>query len=462
MPEKNYVFDTNVLIHDPKSIFRFQDNDIYIPIYVLEELDGLKNDPGQRGFSAREAIRILDDLRFSGKLDEGIQIHKDSEFLPEEMDVSKSGKLYVYVPDKKPELIAGLSSITDNAILQSALDIKNKFRDIFSESERKFTYTRRTILVTMDINLRVRAEGMGLQVAQYEFQSVDISNLDNDVLTLEVESEDIDNFYASKILEVNDADLSINKSVKLVFKDNHKKSALGRVVTIDGKTFIKKLNIPDHVLGIKPRNTEQKFAMDLLLDDNIKLVTLMGSAGTGKTLLTLSAGLMSVLEGRYDKLLISRPVMPLGKDIGFLPGDIESKLDPYMRPFYDNLDYIMMSGGVGKKYEVSYEELFENGTIQVEPITFIRGRSIPNQFIIIDESQNLSINELKAIITRCGENTKIVLTGDINQIDNPYISSSSNGLSVVAKKLKDNHMIAHLALRKGERSALATLAANEL
>jgi len=450
MPKKNYVFDTNVLIHDPKSIYRFQDNDIYIPIYVLEELDGLKNDPGERGRSARQASRSIDDVRSQGSLVNGAQIHKDTEYLPEGMDIEGSGKLFVYAPSEKVNLAISAKDSIDGAILQSALNIKGMS-------------DYRTILVTMDLNVRIRAEALGLQVAPYEFQSVDITNLGNDVITLEVESDDIDSFYSSRTLKGQHIDhLEANTSVKLVYKDNHKKSALGRVVVTDGSKAVKKLNIPDNVLGIRPRNTEQKFAIDLLLDDKIELVTLMGSAGTGKTILSLSAGLMSVLDGKYDKLLISRPIMPLGKDVGFLPGDLESKLDPYMRPFYDNLDYIMMSGGVGRKYKVSYEDLFENGTIQIEPITFIRGRSIPNQFIIIDESQNMTSHELKTVISRCGEGSKIVLTGDPGQIDNPYIDSSSNGLSVTVKKIRDEDNTGHLLLKKGERSRLANMAAEKL
>lgn len=448
MPTKNYVFDTNVLIHDPRSIYRFQDNNVYIPIYVLEELDGLKSDPGERGFSAREAVRIIDEIRLAGKLDEGIVIHKDDELLPEGMTVEQSGRLYVYSPSERPVLVSGLTNITDNAILQCALDIKK-------ESEN------RTILVTMDINLRVRAESLGLQVAQYEFQSVDITNLNNEVRKITVSSTELDVIYRTGFLEYNEEDIQLNTSC-IVRSDSTNQTALCRIKEVEGKKRLVKIKLPKHVLGIKPRNAEQAFALDLLLDEDVKLVTIMGKAGCGKTLLTLAAGLYQVVEEHiYAKMLVSRPVVPMGKDIGYLPGSMEEKMDPWMQPFYDNLDFIMMSSGSKKKYG-SMDDMFDEGTIQIEPLMSIRGRSIPNQFIIIDEAQNLTPHEIKTIITRCGENTKIVLTGDVYQIDNPYITSTSNGLSVAAKKLRDNHMVGHLALQKGERSALATLAADEL
>lgn len=465
MPKKNYVFDTNVLIHDPKSIFRFQDNDIYIPIYVLEELDGLKNDQGQRGFSAREAIRIIDDLRVAGSLKDGIVIHKNSEFLPEGMSSESSGKLYVYAPNKKPDLSCGLSNIVDNAILQSALNIKESFCTDSSPSLDK-RYSSRTILVTMDINLRVRAESMGLQVAQYEFQSVDISTLKNEIKEVSVTKDFLDEIYKSGIVYVRDLglkedDFEMNSSV-MVKALNTNTTALCRVKEDSAEKILKKIEIPRHILGLKPRNAEQNFALDLLLDEDVKLVTIMGKAGCGKTILTLAAGLYQVIDKPlYSKILISRPVMPVGRDLGFLPGTLEEKLNPWMQPFYDNLDYIMMSSGNKSEYG-NIDNMVSNGVIQIEPLMSIRGRSIPNQFIIIDEAQNLTPHEVKTIITRCGENTKIVLTGDVYQIDNPYISSSSNGLSVAAKKLRDNHMAGHIALQKGERSALATLAADEL
>lgn len=441
MPKKNYVFDTNVLIHDPTSIFRFQDNDVYIPIYVLEEIDGLKNDPGERGRAAREATRILDDFRFRGSLTQGIKIHEEEE----------SGYLRIYTPTERAELPVATGNKIDHCILQSALDIKKKNSD------------SRTILVTMDINLRVRAEAMDLQVAPYEFQSVDISNLGNKVITIDLTPNEFQDFYKTGEVELENQDIEINASVLLTCNGDLKKTALGRVKQ-NGCKVARKLRIPKHLFKITPRNMEQQFAVDLLLDDEVKLVTIMGKAGCGKTLLSLAAGLYQILEEgeKYSRMLVSRPVVPMGKDIGYLPGSIEEKLDPWMQPVYDNLDFLMMSGGAKKKYGKSYDDLFEEGLIEVEPLMYIRGRSIPNQFIIIDEAQNLTPHEVKTIITRCGVNTKIVFTGDVHQIDNPYISAKSNGLSVATKKLKDNPIVGTLELEKGERSPLANLAAEKM
>ena len=468
MPKKNYVFDTNVLIHDPKSIYRFQDNDVYIPIYVLEELDGLKNDPGERGRSARQASRAIDDIRARGSLVDGVKIHSDEEFLPEGMGPDQSGSLYVYSPPEKAQLEIAAKDSIDSCILQSALDVKEQFKsykdDDYSHESDSDNYSVRTILVTMDINVRVRAEALGLQVAPYEFQSVDVTNLGNKVITLDIKADKVDEFHKKNSIPLgSEEEFSINSSILLRNEMNHKQTALARVKHSQGISFAKKVQLPPHVCGIKPRNAEQSFALDLLLDDDIKLVTIMGKAGCGKTLLTLAAGLYQVLEKQvYSKMLVSRPVVTMGKDIGYLPGSMEEKMDPWMQPVYDNLDYLMMSASAKKQYGKSYDDLFDEGLIEIEPLMYIRGRSIPNQFIIVDEAQNLTPHEVKTIITRCGENTKIVLTGDVHQIDNPYISSSSNGLSVTAKRMKDNHMVGHLALEKGERSALATLAADTL
>jgi PhoH-like ATPase len=219
------------------------------------------------------------------------------------------------------------------------------------------------------------------------------------------------------------------------------------------------------VMGVRPRNREQAFALDLLLDDTIRLVTLIGKAGTGKTLLALAAGLKRTTEDNaYSRLLVSRPIMPLGRDLGFLPGDVDEKLNPWMQPIFDNLEFLFSNGGVkgGGRESRGFLELLENGTVQVEPLTYIRGRSLPHQYLIVDEAQNLTPHEVKTIITRCGEGTKIILTGDPQQIDNPYVDHASNGLSVAADRFKREKIAGHVVLSKGERSELAELAANLL
>ena len=434
--KKNYIFDTNVLIHDPNSIFKFQENNIYIPIYVLEELDKLKNDHSERGFSVREAVRRLDELRTSGKLSEGVELEE-------------GGKLTVYSLGEKAELLSGLTNLVDNSILQTALSIKES-SDL------------RTILVTMDINMRVRAEALGLQVASYESQSVNINEINNDIKKISLSPEGINDFFSSKRpIDLKDYEVDTTNLVENdpIMAGDGSSTALG----VYNNGSMRPLITPrEGILGVRPKNKEQAFAFDFLLNEDIKLVSLMGVAGGGKTLLSCCVGLFLVLEERYDKLLISRPVVPLGRDLGFLPGDLHSKIDPYMSPFYDNLDYIMMSSGMGRKYNTSFEKLMEDGKIQIEPLTYIRGRSIASSFIIVDESSNTTPHEIKTIISRCGENTKIVLTGDPEQIDNPYVDSSSNGLSVVAKKMIDEPEVAHLRLRKGLRSTLANIAIEKL
>lgn len=429
--KKNYILDTNVLIHDPQSIFKFEDNDLYIPVYVLEELDKLKSEMSLRGRNSREACRLLDDLRCQGSLTEGVQVG--------------DGKLSIYVPQERKSIKVGLEPKSmDNAILQCALEIKES-------SELK------TILVTMDINLRVRAECLGLQTASYEFQSVDASRLISGHTIMNVDMGDIDKLFADGVLDPKTTEDELYDNICLMLKDPSGKTALAK--------FNKKRNLlgpiktPNDVMGIKPRNIEQKFAFELLLDENIKLITLIGIAGTGKTLCALAAGLeKTVNEGKYSRLIISRPVVPMGKDIGYLPGTAEEKMLPWMQPIFDNLELLLMSGG-GKRKGLKYDDLLQQDLIRVEPLTYIRGRSLPGQFIIIDEAQNLSPHEIKTIITRCGEGSKIVLTGDPDQIDSPYMDKGSCGLTLAVEKLHDNPIVGHLTLSKGERSELANLAA---
>lgn len=426
---KNYILDTNVLIHDPQSIFRFQDNHLYVPVYVLEELDKLKNEQSLRGRNSREACRIIDELRCQGSLSKGIEIG--------------DGTFTIYVPKERKMLSVALDHKSmDNAILQSALDIKENTE-------------LRTILVTMDVNLRIRAESIGIQTASYESQSVDQSRMITGYTNMVVESGQIDELFSLGGIKPGQSDDKLYDNVCVLLKEGDR-TALGRYnKKLDE---VRPVKLPKDIMGIRPRNKEQQFAFDLLLDDNIKLVTLVGIAGSGKTLLATCVGLSKVLEGRYSRLLISRPVMPMGKDIGFLPGSLEEKLDPYMQPIYDNLELLMMTSGK-KKTNMKFEDLYKQDLIKIEPITYIRGRSIPNQFMIIDESQNLSPHELKTIITRCGEGTKIVLTGDPDQIDNPYMDRGTCGLSFAVEKLHDNPIVGHLTLSKGERSELSNLAA---
>lgn len=438
--KKNYVLDTNVLLHDPYALFKFEDNDLILPIYVLEEIDQFKRDNAERGRNARTVSRLLDGQREKyGSLSEGVK-------------TGEGGTLRVYVPSTRPEVkIALRPSSGDHAILQCAVELRDQYPD------------RPTIFVTMDVNLRIRADAFGLRTEAYENQSVDVEHLDTGVVELPITAEEMDRFFETGALPANgQANLYANVCVLLRDDSPRQRTGLARFHAEKGE--IRALRTPREGLsGIRPRNKEQSFALDLLLDDSIRLVTMVGKAGTGKTLLALAAGLRrTVDDGAYARLLVSRPVMPMGRDLGFLPGDIDEKLNPWMQPIFDNLEFLLAAGGGKRRGVRGFEELLESGQIQVEPLTYIRGRSLPQQYVIVDEAQNLTPHEVKTVITRCGEGTKIVLTGDPFQIDNPYVDSATNGLSVALDRLRGENITAHMLLAKGERSELANIAANKL
>ena len=438
--KKNYVLDTNVLLHDPHAIGKFEDNDLILPIYVIEEIDQFKRESNERGRNARTVTRLLDEKRNGGSLSRGVPM-------------GDGGSLRVHVPERRPELAIALDpKSTDHAILATALEVRDS------------DPARPTVFVTMDVNLRIRADALGLKTEAYENQSVDADRLETGIVDLIVSAADLDKFFEAGVLPPPPgAGLYANVSVMLRDDGAKPRTALGRLHIDKGE--IKALKLPrDPIAGIKPRNREQAFALDLLLDDSIRAVTLIGKAGTGKTLLALAAGVKRTIEeGAYARLLVSRPVMPLGKDIGFLPGDLEQKLNPWMQPIYDNLEFLLVAGGArSRRGGRGFEDLFATGQLQVEPLTYIRGRSLPQQYVIVDEAQNLTPHEVKTIITRCGEGTKIVLTGDPFQIDNPYVDSTNNGLVHVVNRFKNEKIAGHITMTKGERSALAELAANLL
>jgi PhoH-like ATPase len=434
--KKNYVLDTNVLIHDPRAIFKFEDNDVVIPIYVIEEIDQFKREGTERGRNCRQVARYLDELR-----------EKASESLAKGVPLGEGlGMLRVAVPTARGDLPVALDhSAQDHAILKTALDVR--------EADR----SKPTMFVTMDTNLRIRADALGMEAETYENTSVDVDTLDSGINEISVAKDEIDEFFQGGALTPKANGLKPNASVVLKDTESQNHTALGR---FDGaKGAIVPLRVPrEGVMGIRPKNKEQAFALDLLLDDSIRLVTLVGKAGTGKTLLALAGGLRKVVEdGTFTRMLVSRPVMPMGRDIGYLPGDVDEKLNPWMQPIFDNLEFLY---GKGQRDNSAFHELIEGGLVQVEPLTYIRGRSLPHQYLIVDEAQNLTPHEIKTIITRAGEGTKIVLTGDPHQIDNPYVDSASNGLSVVADRFRNERIAGHITLSKGERSELAELAAN--
>lgn len=440
MARKNFVLDTNVLLHDPRSIYAFQDNNVIIPIYVIEEIDKFKRDLSELGRNARLVARYLDSFRVEGSLGEGVAL-------------PGGGILRVVFTNRDLPKSMADGQLMDNRILAVALDI----RDSDSKSQ--------TVFITKDIGLRIRADALGLISEDYDSERVEISELYTGYAEVFVPGEKVDQMYkqGAEVEIPNFDQFSPNQYLLLKDQTNPSHTAMGRVNAARGTVVPLLRSGKDGVWGIRPRNMEQSFALDLVLNDDVKLVSLVGKAGTGKTLMAIAAGLNKVTEESvYQKLLVSRPIFPLGRDIGYLPGDVEQKLNPWMQPIFDNVEFLMNLSRADKKAGRGYHELIDLGILEIEPLTYIRGRSIPNQYIIVDEAQNLTPHEVKTIITRVGDNTKIVLTGDPFQIDNPYIDATNNGLVHVVNRFKNEKIAGHITMTKGERSQLAELAANLL
>jgi PhoH-like ATPase len=437
---KTFILDTNVLLYDPQALSRFEENSIVIPITVIEEIDRFKKDMNETGRNARHISRLLDQLRKNGSLTTGIRMENGGLLRVEIYEEQVMKRL-------PPELRADRG---DNRILAVAVDLH--------ERDGK----NPVILVSKDTNLRIKADALGLIAEDYESDKVDIEELYPGYVEMEVDPLVIDRVHGQGYSEI-DADLQPNQYVTLKDQTNPSHSAICRYVSDQHRLVPVRKTGKEGVWSITPRNREQSFALDALLDDSIRLVTLVGKAGTGKTLLAIAAGLQKVAEESvYNRLLVSRPVFPMGRDLGFLPGDIEEKLTPWMQPIFDNVE-LLLSGHEGeKRHSKGYKELMAMGILDIEPLTYIRGRSIPNQYMIVDEAQNLTPHEIKTIITRAGEGTKIVLTGDPYQIDNPYVDASSNGLTYVVERFKEQTISGHITMTKGERSELAELAANLL
>ena len=435
--KKTYVLDTNVFLTNYKCLFAYGNNDLVIPLKVLEEIDKHKKRQDGVGLNARSTIRILDNLRSKGNLHKGVRIGKGKGLL----------SIKSYDPKDIPEDL-DLNN-ADNQIICTAISEKNNS-----------TARRKVVLVTRDINMRVKCDALRVPTEDYISDQIvtDTKHLYTGFTKHLVDEQTVDQFYSDEkvFLESSDVRLMTNQFVMLVSNSNEKKTALA---------FFKNYNMPlihpieykKGVWGLKPRNKEQMFALNLLMDSSIPIVTMIGQAGCGKTLLAIAAGLEQVVEdSKYKKLVVSRPVQPMGKDIGYLPGSLEEKMRPWLMPVQDNLEFLLGD------QRGTMELMMDQGTIEIEALTYIRGRSISNAFIIIDEAQNLSVHELKTIVTRVGEGTKIILTGDIEQIDNTYLDSTSNGLSYAIEKLKAYDLAGHISLTKGERSKIATLAAKVL
>ena len=432
-PIKTFVIDTNVFIHRPDAILSFRDNEIVIPLWVLEELDNLKKSREERGRNARETIRMLDEISRHGDLKEGVKMENGSIL---KVWIGHGSNLQNMPVDIETDK-------NDNKILLAAYNLQQEGKQVF--------------FVSKDISARLKATALGIKAVDYEKQKVNIDTLYKGYTEMDVGQESFKELKSAGAIPWSSR-LVPNEFV-LLREGKSGELALSRYNS--GEANLQFVSPIDAVSGISPLNRNQEMALNLLLDDAISLVTLVGKAGTGKTLLALAAGLKKALsEDRFSRVLLARPIIPMGKDIGYLPGDKIDKLSNWMQPVYDNLEYILSADR--KLRDLTADQLINRRLIEIEALTYIRGRSLPNQFIIIDEAQNLSPHEVKTIITRAGEGTKFVFTGDIFQIDHPYLDSQSNGLTLLIDRMKDQELFAHVNLVKGERSRLAELASNLL
>ena len=438
---KAFILDTNVLLFDPHAVHKFGNNDVVIPIVVVEEIDRFKKEMSENGRHARMFSRMIDELRSEGELSKGVKLPTGGLL---SVEFEAGHPLPADLPMDK----------ADNRMLALAMALK------------KEQPKRPVIFVTKDANLRIKADALGVTAEDFEPSSVEPDQLYSGTSALSVDGHLVDEFYSAKRLAYQPTGERLRPNQYVILKDsaNPNHTAMGRY-SRELDCIVPLLKPVEGLWGIFPKNAEQAFAMDALLNDDIKLVSLVGKAGTGKTLMAIAAGLVKTVdEGVFSRLLVSRPVFPLGKDIGFLPGDIEEKLNPWMQPIYDNVDFLFgATGSKGRRGAgKGCQELMNQGLLQIEPLTYIRGRTIPSQYLIVDESQNLTPHEIKTIVTRAGDGTKIILTGDSFQIDNPYVDSANNGLVYLVDRFKDESISAHITLSKGERSKLSELATNLL
>jgi len=432
---KNFVLDANILIHDPYSIFHFADNTVIIPVGVISELDRFKKEATDRGYNARTVVRLLDGLRESQSLSAGVTLEN-------------GGRLIVYCEPE--QVLTGSSGPADIEILRVAQQIRLAEPDV------------PVIIVTKDINLRIRADAAGLRAEDYESDHVLWSDASNGDGELAVVPEQLEAFRRDGRLPLSEGvSRRANEYLLLRPTGAERGSALARV-SPEGKDLQTLHEVEGGLWGIKPRNKEQYYAIDALLDERVNLVALMGKAGTGKTLLALAAAMHLAFKRKlYRGVLVCRPVVPVGRDMGYLPGDIGQKLEPWMKPVADTIDYLLDAGGAIRGH-ADAASLMRSELIEVQPLAYIRGRSIAKRFVLIDEAQNLTPLEVKTVITRMGSAAKVVLTGDPWQIDNPYVDRNSNGFTYLINRFHNEPLAAHVMLRKGERSPLAELAANLL
>jgi PhoH-like ATPase len=434
---KTFVIDTNVLLHDPDAISKFHDNDVIIPLNVLEELDSMKRFSDELGKNARHVIRYIDSLKEkkAGDLHSGVKI--------------ENGIIVRVLVDIKPGEKTTFP-LSPERSANKILLVAYKLRET----------GERVVIVSKDFVVRVKAEAIGVEAEDYENLKASYDNLYRGYRKLEMPKRDIDLFYKDGFLPIDLADLLPNEYCLLSSPEQSSAICKYNPKTKQLEPLIK---LARDIWGIQPLNIEQKCALDLLLRDDVKLVTLIGPAGTGKTLLALAAGLRKVFdEGTYSRILVSRPIVPLGKDIGYLPGTKEEKLFHWMQPIYDNLEFLCQSTSGETNGQETQKWIMESKKIEMEAVTYIRGRSLPKMYMIIDEAQNLTPHEVKTIISRAGQGTKVVLTGDATQIDNPYLDKDSNALTFTVGKFKEYPIYGHIFLERTERSELAALAAEVL
>ena len=433
---KTFVLDTNVILHDPMSLFSFEGSRVVIPLTVIEELDTFKRSNDERGRSARMVARKLDELRKGGKLSNWVPLEHGGKL-----------KVEIMVSDGLPKAFSAHTK--DNEILSCAQYLKKQGENV--------------VFISKDINLRIKAEALGLETQDYEKAKVDLAELYKGWREVAVPGEAIDRFYKDKRLDPPAPDLVPNEFIIVKASDGSSKSALTRY-DAKSQALLPLVKADSAPWGIKPLNTEQRFALELLLNPDIQLVSLVGLAGSGKTMLALASALQQTLEQKmYRRILVGRPVIAVGHDIGFLPGTKEEKLTNWMGAIYDNLSYLLEKPkGALETADMDIQMLIEEGVLEIEAVTFLRGRTLPGLLIIIDDSQNLTPHEIKTIISRAGQGAKIVLTGDPHQVDNYYLDAASNGLTNLVERFKGQGLFGHVTFTKSERSQLAALASDLL
>tara|TARA_B100001559_G_scaffold290173_1_gene268999 strand:+ start:2140 stop:3480 length:1341 start_codon:yes stop_codon:yes gene_type:complete len=440
-----YVLDISVLLYTPDAIFDFPMKEVLLPVSILDALEPLRQDLGEKGRVANLVSKILDECRQLGNLVEGVSL-------------PNGGKLRIELADPETEAIpfSFNSRNPSNRILAVAWLLSRENKDV--------------VFVSRDENLRTKANTLNVPTISYKGRRRDDSNLYSGIHHCEVSKKKLRNLNQQSFISIEEVRSELDENIKFFPNQglllNNPEVPEEDVLAIYNQSKNKFLTVSKEqgVWGIRPRNLEQRLALALLVDPNISIVTLSGKAGTGKTLLALAVGLQQMMvDNIYSRMLVSRPIFPMGRDLGFLPGDTQEKLSPWMQPIFDNLELLINNTSEKKSSKRdSYQELMERGMLVVEPLTYIRGRSIPNQHMIVDEAQNLTPHEMKTIVSRAGDGTKIVLTGDPNQIDNTDVNLSSNGLSTLVERFKGSQLAGHVRFTSVERSALAELAANVL